>query len=134
MSHKVIETDKAPKAIGSYSQAVESNGLVFLSGQIPLDPATNERVHGSFEDQLSQVFSNFRSVAEASGGSLADVVKITIYLTDLANYPAVNEGMAQHFEKPFPARAVVGVAALPLDAPVEVEGVMITGSGASYSY
>ncbi len=130
MSHNIIETDKAPKAIGSYSQAVESNGLVFLSGQIPLDPATNKRVHGSFEEQLSQVFSNFRNVAEAAGGNLADVVKITIYLTDLANYPAVNEGMAEYFEKPFPARAVVGVASLPLESPVEVEGIMVTGSGA----
>ena len=130
MSHNIIETDKAPKAIGSYSQAVESNGLVFLSGQIPLDPATNKRVHGSFEEQLSQVFSNFRSVAEAAGGSLADVVKITIYLTDLGNYPAVNEGMAEYFGKPFPARAVVGVASLPLDSPVEVEGILIPGSGA----
>ena len=134
MSHKVIETDKAPKAIGSYSQAVESNGLVFLSGQIPLDPASMERVHGSFEEQLSTVFDNFRNVAEAAGGNLGDVVKITIYLTDLADYPAVNEVMGRYFEPPFPARAVVGVAALPLDAPVEVEGVMIPGSGTSYSY
>ena len=129
MSQEVIETDKAPKAIGSYSQAIASSGLVFLSGQIPLDPATNRRVEGSFEEQLSQVFSNFRSVVEAAGGTLADVVKITIYLTDLANYPAVNEVMARYFEKPFPARAVVGVASLPLDSAVEVEGVMIPGSG-----
>ena len=131
MSHEVIATDQAPKAIGSYSQAIAANGLVFLSGQIPLDPATNKRVQGSFEEQLSRVLSNFRNVAEAAGGNLADVVKLTIYLTDLANYPAVNDGMAEYFEKPFPARAVVGVASLPLDAPVEVEGIMITGSGAS---
>lgn len=134
MSHKVIQTDKAPKAIGSYSQAIESNGMVFLSGQIPLDPTTMERVHGSFEDQLSVVFENFRHVAEAAGGNLADVVKITIYLTDLSDYPSVNEVMSRYFDSPFPARAVVGVSALPLDAPVEVEGVMIPGSGTSYSY
>ena len=134
MSHKVIQTDDAPKAIGSYSQAIESGGIVFLSGQIALDPKTMERVHGSFEDQLAAVFENFQSVVQAAGGTLADVVKVTIYLTDLADYPQVNEVMGRFFEKPYPARAVVGVASLPLDSPAEVEGVMILGSGASYSY
>lgn len=134
MSHKVIQTDDAPAAIGSYSQAIESGGLVFLSGQIPLHPQTMERVHGSFEDQLTAVFENFQSVVKAAGGGLADVVKVTIYLTDLADYPQVNEIMGRFFEKPYPARAVVGVASLPMDSPVEVEGVMILGSGASYTY
>ena len=134
MSHKVIDTDKAPRAVGSYSQAIESDGTVFLSGQIPLDPVTMERVHGSFDAQLTAVFENFRNVVEAAGGQLADVVKITVYLTDLANYPQVNEVMERFFETPYPARAVIGVSALPLDSPVEVEGVMILGSGSSYTY
>jgi len=134
VSPRIIDTEHAPRAIGSYSQAIESRGFVFLSGQIPLDPKSMERVHGSFEDQLNAVFENLRQVAKAAGGELSDIVKLTIYLTDLANYPAVNEGMTRFFEAPFPARAVIGVAALPLESPVEVEAVMSLGSDETYSY
>lgn len=123
-----ITTANAPKAIGSYSQAIETQGTVYLSGQIPLDPATMKRVGGSFEDQLSQVFENLKAVAEAAGGSTADIVKLTIYIADLDDYPKVNEVMEKFFQAPFPARAAIGVAALPLGVPVEVDGVMVLGA------
>ena len=131
---KIIATANAPEAIGAYSQAVEAGGTVYLSGQIPLDPTTMKPVEGSFEAQLARVFENLKGVAEAAGGSLADIVKLTIYITDLHNYPEVNEVMGDFFQAPYPARAAVAVAALPLNAPVEVEAIMVIGSSSDYSY
>lgn len=124
MSKKAIHTELAPAAIGTYSQAINSHGLVFLSGQIPLDPATMEIVAGDFEARTRQVFDNLKAVADASGGSLDQIVKLTIYLTDLGNFATVNEVMAEYFSEPFPARAALGVAALPKGADVEAEGVL----------
>jgi len=119
-----IETDAAPAAIGPYSQAVRAGDLVFLSGQIPLDPATMALVEGDVAEQARQVFENLAAVAAAARGSLSHVVKLTVYLIDLNNFQTVNEVMARHFEAPYPARAAVGVAALPRGAAVEVEAVM----------
>ncbi len=124
MSHQIVSTRDAPDAIGTYSQAVRAGDTVYLSGQIGLDPATMEMVEGTRE-QIEQVFRNLAAVAAAAGGGLADVVKLNVYLTDLGNFPLVKEGMAQHFSEPSPARAAVGVAALPKDGQVEVEGVMV---------
>lgn len=124
MNKKTIMSDAAPAAIGTYSQAVEHNGLVFISGQIPLDPATMELVEGDFEERARRVFENLKAVAEAAGGSLNDVVKLTIYLTDLGNFAAVNSVMAEYFDEPYPARAAIGVAALPKGAEVEVDAIM----------
>ena len=124
MSKKTIHSDAAPAAIGTYSQAVDHNGLVFISGQIPLDPATMELVDGDFEARARRVFDNLKAVAEAAGGSLNDVVKLTIYLTDLDNFAAVNAVMAEYFDQPYPARAALGVAALPKGADVEAEAVL----------
>jgi reactive intermediate/imine deaminase len=132
MAHQLVHSEAAPKAVGSYSQAVRSGRTVYLSGQIPLDPASMKLVEGSFEQQISRVFENLKAVAEAAGGSLADVAKLTVYLTDLANYPTVNEVMPRFFEKPFPARAVIGVAALPLGVAVEIEA--IAEMEGEYSY
>ncbi len=128
MSRNVIATESAPSAIGSYSQAIESDGTVFLSGQIPLVPETMKLVEGGLEAQLIQVFQNLENVAKAAGGTLGDVVKVTIYLTDLSEYKVVNEVMQQFFSAPFPARAVVGVAALPLGATAEAEAILVQGS------
>ena len=124
MSHETVSTRDAPDAIGTYSQAVRAGDTVYLSGQIALDPATMEMVEGTRE-QIEQVFRNLAAVAAAAGGSLADVVKLNVYLTDLGTFPLVNEVMSQHFSEPYPARAAVGVAALPKDSQVEVEGVMV---------
>ena len=124
MARTPIQTDAAPKAIGSYSQAVRTGQTVYLSGQIPLDPATMKLVEGSFEQQLERVFENLKAVASAAGGSLDDVVKLTVYVTDLANFPHVNEVMPRFFSEPFPARAVVGAAQLPLGVPVEIEAIL----------
>ncbi len=124
MSRKAIQTDAAPKAIGSYSQGIRAGHTVYLSGQIPLDPSNMKLVGGSFEHQLERVFENLKAVATAAGGSLADVVKLTVYVTDLANFPRVNEVMPRFFEEPFPARAVVGAAELPLGVPVEIEAIL----------
>lgn len=124
MSKKTITSDAAPAAIGTYSQAVDHNGLVFISGQIPLDPATMELVEGDFEERARRVFENLKAVAEAAGGSLDDVVKLTIYLTDLGNFAAVNSVMAEYFDEPYPARAALGVASLPKGADVEAEAVL----------
>ena len=121
---KAITSDAAPAAIGAYSQAVAAGGLVFLSGQIPLDPATMEIVAGDFGSRTRRVFDNLKAVAEAAGGSLDDVVKLTVYLTDLGNFATVNEIMAEYFDEPYPARAALGVAALPKGADVEAEAVM----------
>jgi len=121
----IIHTDKAPAAIGTYSQAVKVNNTVYLSGQIPLNPETMELVDGDFATQAHQVFKNLRSVCEASGGSLQNIVKLNLFLTDLSNFPIVNEVMAEYFDKPYPARAAVGVAQLPKGAVVEGDGVMV---------
>ena len=124
MPAQVISTAAAPAAIGPYSQAVRAGGTVYLSGQIGLDPASGQLAEG-FEAQAVQVFSNLKAVAEASGGSLANAVKLTIYLTDLANFARVNELMQQHFAAPYPARATVGVSALPRGALVEIDAVLV---------
>ena len=124
MSKTIISTPAAPAAIGTYSQAVKVGDTVYLSGQIGLDPGTMQMVDG-IEAQIVRVFDNLKAVAEASGGSLADVVKLNIYLTDLSNFAKVNETMAQYFSEPFPARAAVGVAALPRGALVEADAVMV---------
>ena len=121
----VIKTDSAPAAIGSYSQAVKVDNTVYLSGQIPLDPQSMEIVPGDFAAQARQVFKNLQSVCEAANGSLAHIVKLNLYLTDLSNFATVNEIMAEFFEEPYPARAAVGVKELPKGALFEAEGVMV---------
>jgi reactive intermediate/imine deaminase len=126
MSKQIISTDAAPAAIGAYSQAVKVGGTVYLSGQIGLDPATMQMVDG-VETQIHQVFKNLQSVTAAAGGSLADIVKLNVFLTDLGNFAKVNEIMAEYFVAPYPARAAVGVAALPRGAAVEADGVMVLG-------
>lgn len=124
MSKKIIKTDKAPAAIGPYSQAVQHGDLVFLSGQIPLDPETMQMVAGGIENQVDRVFKNLQAVCEAAGGSLADIIKLNVFLTDLGNFATVNEIMKGYFGEPYPARAAVGVVALPLGAEVEMEAVL----------
>ncbi len=124
MNKTAIHTDDAPAAIGSYSQAIRTENLVFLSGQIPLDPSTMEIVDGDFEARARQVFDNLKVVAEAAGGSLNQIVKLTVYLTDLDNFAAVNAVMVEYFEEPYPARAALGVAALPKGADVEAEAIL----------
>jgi len=125
MTKEVISTDKAPAAIGTYSQAVKVENTVYLSGQIPLIPESMELVSGPIEQQIRQVFINLTAVAEAAAGSLKDVVKLNVYLTDLENFARVNETMAEFFTKPYPARAAVGVAELPKGAEVEMDAVMV---------
>ena len=124
MSREIIQTDQAPQAIGTYSQAVKTGTTVYLSGQIPLIPESMEMVEGDMSAQIHRVFKNLSAVAEAAGGSLADIAKLNIYLTDLSHFPLVNEIMAEYFQQPYPARAAVGVAALPKAAGVEMDGVM----------
>ena len=124
MSKQIIATSHAPAAIGTYSQAVRAGNTVYLSGQIGLDPASMSMVIG-FEGQTEQVFENLKAVAEAAGGSLADAVKLTIYLTDLANFAKVNEIMARYFDQPYPARAAVGVKELPKGALVEADAILV---------
>ncbi len=121
---EIIQTDRAPKAIGTYSQAVKVGREVYLSGQIPLVPSTMEMVDGGFDTQVKQVLENLKAVAEAAGGTLSDVVKLNVFLTDLANFQAVNEAMAGYFTEPYPARAAVQVAALPKEAEVEMDAVL----------
>lgn len=123
-SKTVISTDKAPKAIGTYSQAIKVGSTVYLSGQIPLKPDTMELITGDMRAQIRQVFDNLQAVAEAAGGTLADLVKLNVYLTDLAHFPLVNEVMASYISEPYPARAAVGVAALPKGAQVEMDAIM----------
>jgi len=125
MSKQIIKTDDAPQAIGTYSQAVKVGNTVYLSGQIPLVPATMEMVEGDIRAQITRVFDNLAAVAEESGGSLQDIVKLNVFLTDLSNFPVVNEVMAEFFNEPYPARAAVGVAALPKDAAVEMDAIMV---------
>lgn len=124
MTRITVATSDAPDAIGAYSQAVNINGTVYLSGQIPLDPESMTLVEGAHE-QIHQVFKNLRAVARASGGDMNDIVKLTVYLTDLSLFPAVNEIMSEYFDKPYPARAAVGVAELPKAASIEVEGILV---------
>ena len=131
MSSKLeIHTSNAPAAIGTYSQAVSTGNLVFLSGQIPLDPATMELVDGDVAAQTERVFDNLAAVATAAGGGLDNIVKLTVYLLDLGNFQTVNTVMEARFSKPFPARAALGVAALPKGAAVEVEAIMVIPSTA----
>ena len=125
MTKQIISTELAPKAIGTYSQAVRAGNTVYLSGQIPLVPSTMLMVEGGVEAQIVRVFENLKAVAEAAGGSLADVVKLNVFLTDLAHFPLVNEAMAQYFREPYPARAAIGVAALPKGAAVEMDAIMV---------
>lgn len=125
MTREVLSTDKAPQAIGTYSQAVRVDDTVYISGQIPLVPETMEIVEGDVSAQIKQVFDNLKAVAEASGGSFSDMVKLTVFLTDLSHFPIVNEIMGEYFEQPYPARAAVGVAALPKGAAVEMDAVMV---------
>ena len=124
MKKEIIQTDKAPKAIGTYSQAVKVGHTVYLSGQIPLVPETMTLVEGDITAQITRVFDNLKAVAEAAGGSLADVVKLNVFLTDLAHFPIVNEIMGRYFDEPYPARAAIGVAALPKAAGVEMDAIM----------
>ena len=125
MTRSIISTDKAPQAIGTYSQAVKIDNTVYLSGQIPLVPETMELVEGDMRTQITQVFNNLTAVAKASGGSLADVVKLNIYLTDLDHFPLVNEVMSEFFSQPYPARAAVGVSELPRASQVEMDAVLV---------
>lgn len=125
----IISTDQAPAAIGTYSQAVKVDRTVYISGQIPLDPATGELVAGDMATHVRRVFDNLSAVAQAAGGSLADVVKLNIFLTDLAHFATVNEVMAEYFSQPYPARAAVGVAQLPKAAVVEADAVLHLDSG-----
>jgi reactive intermediate/imine deaminase len=124
MSKKIIHTKNAPQAIGTYSQAVRAGDTVYLSGQIPLDPATMQLVSGDIEVEITRVFENLKAVAEAAGGSLAQAVKVNVYLTDLANFTKVNEIMAKYVPEPYPARAAVGVSQLPRGARVEIECIL----------
>ena len=125
MARLSIFTDKAPRAIGPYSQAVRAGNTVYFSGQIPLDPKSGELVSGDFALETRRVFDNLRAVAEAAGGSFQDVVRVTIYLTDLGNFPKVNEVMAEYFQEPYPARVTIGAASLPRGARVEIDAVMV---------
>ena len=124
MAKEIISTDKAPQAIGTYSQAVKSGSTVYLSGQIPLIAETMEMVEGDIRQQIHRVFQNLKAVAQAAGGGLSDVVKLNVFLTELSDFPQVNEVMAEYFQPPYPARAAIGVAALPKDAAVEMDAVL----------
>jgi len=125
MSREAISTDSAPRAIGPYSQAVRAGNTVYLSGQIPLDPATGELVGGGFESETRRVFDNLRAVAAAAGVTLDHAVRVTIYLTDIGRFPIVNGIMAEYFNEPYPARVTIGVASLPKGAAVEVDCVLV---------
>lgn len=125
MTRKIIQTDQAPAAIGTYSQAVACDDTVYLSGQIPLDPKTMTLVNATIEDEIHQVFRNLKAVCEAAGGSLAGIAKLNIFLTDLAHFTKVNEIMSNYFSAPYPARAAIGVASLPRGARVEADGILV---------
>jgi reactive intermediate/imine deaminase len=125
MSREAISTDSAPRAIGPYSQAVRAGNTVYLSGQIPLDPATGELVAGGFESETRRVFDNLRAVAAAAGATLDHAVRVTIYLTDIGKFPVVNGIMAEYFNEPYPARVTIGVASLPKGAAVEVDCILV---------
>jgi reactive intermediate/imine deaminase len=128
MARQIIRTDKAPAAIGTYSQAVKVDQTVYLSGQIPLLPETMELVEGDMAQQIRRVFDNLQAVCQAAGGDLGDIVKLNVFLTDLGNFPKVNEIMAEYFSEAYPARAAIGVAALPKGAGVEMDAIMHLGS------
>ena len=125
MQQEIIFTEDAPRAIGTYSQAVKVGNTIYLSGQIPLIPETMELVKGDRTDQIKRVFMNLAAVAKASGGSLSDITKLNIYLTDLSDFPLINEILPEYFSEPYPARAVVGVASLPKGATIEMDAVMM---------
>ena len=125
MPREIIKTDQAPAAIGTYSQAVKIDHTVYLSGQIPLDPATMQLVDGGMEAQIRRVFDNLAAVARAAGGSLNDTIKLNVFLTDLGHFALVNQIMAEYFQEPYPARAAIGVAALPRGAQVEMDAVLV---------
>ena len=129
MSKRIISTDQAPAAIGTYSQATRHGDIVYLSGQIPLDPTSMELVEGDVGAQIHRVFKNLRSVCEAAGGSLNDILKLNVFLADMGNFPSVNEIMAEYFSEPYPARAAIGVAALPRGAQVEMDAIMSSPTG-----
>tara|TARA_B100001142_G_scaffold59062_1_gene57935 strand:- start:4237 stop:4707 length:471 start_codon:yes stop_codon:yes gene_type:complete len=126
MSKEIISTENAPQAIGPYSQAVKAGGLMFISGQIPLNPETGDLISGSIEDEANQVLQNIKSICEAAGHGMEDIVKITIFLTDLGNFATVNEVMKKHFSEPYPARATVEISGLPLGVNVEIEAIVST--------
>jgi reactive intermediate/imine deaminase len=125
MQKELIQTDKAPQPIGCYSQALRVGTTVYLSGQIPLDPQTGKTIEGDFRSQVEQVFKNIQAVCEAAGGNLNAIVKLTVYLTDMAVFNTVNEVMDVYFQKPYPARTSIAVAALPKNVPVEIEALMV---------
>ena len=125
MSKEIIFTEKAPKAIGPYSQAVKANGFLFVSGQIPLNPATGDLMIASIEDQAEQVIKNLTSICEAANLTLSDIVKLTIYITDMKDFAVVNEAMLKHFKEPYPARATIEVSALPLGVNVEMDAILL---------
>jgi reactive intermediate/imine deaminase len=125
MTKEIISTPLAPQAIGTYSQAVKVDNTVFLSGQIALDPETMQVVTGDIDVQIRRVFDNLKAVAEAAGGDLSDIVKLNVFLTDLSHFPIVNQIMAEYFTEPYPARAAVGVAALPRAVQVEIDGILV---------
>ena len=125
MYRKSIQTDDAPAAIGPYSQAISTGETIYLSGQIPIDPATGELISDDFEVQAHQVLKNLSAVAKAAGGSLADLVKLTVYLVDLNNFQILNGAFADHFDAPFPARSTIQVSALPLGAQVEIDAILV---------
>ncbi len=124
MAREIIKTDKAPQAIGTYSQAIKVGKTVYMSGQIPLIPETMEMVEGDISVNIRRVFDNLKAVAQAAGGDLKDIAKLNIFLTDLSHFPTVNEVMAEYFTEPYPARAAIGVASLPKDAQVEMDAVL----------
>jgi reactive intermediate/imine deaminase len=124
MSKKTIHTDNAPQAIGTYSQAVNHQGMVFVSGQIPLNPESMEMVTGGIDAQIHRVFENLSAICTAAGGSLDDILKLTVYLTDMGNFPQVNIIMEQYFTAPYPARAAVGISELPKGAEVEMDAIL----------
>ena len=125
MAKEIIATKEAPQAIGTYSQAVKTGNTVYLSGQIPLVPETMEMVEGDIEAQIRRVFDNLSAVAQAAGGTIEDIVKLNVFLVDLSNFPVINEVMAEYFSEPYPARAAIGVAALPKAAQVEMDAVLV---------
>lgn len=124
MSKKIISTKNAPQAIGPYSQAVETGNLIFISGQVPINPKTGDVISSSIEDQANQVIKNIQSICEAADRRLEDIVKLSIFLTDLGNFSIVNEVMTKHFSEPYPARATIEVSALPLGVDVEIEAIV----------
>ncbi len=126
MSKEIISTNKAPQAIGPYSQAVKTGNLIFISGQVPINPETGDVVSGSIEDQANQVIENIRNICEAADRDLGDIVKLSIFLTDLGNFSIVNEAMKKYFSEPYPARATIEVAGLPLGVDVEIEAIVST--------